>query len=118
MNTKSASLGAVATLIALAAPVATQAESSAAAVVDSCVKSFVETYMPERTVRDVKLAGEHGAIRTDREYTILLTARGAKSGTLIAEARCVAKGNGIVVVLDTSVAASDIANADFVVAMR
>lgn len=53
------------------------------------------------------------------EYTILLSARGMQSGDVIAEARCVANRNGIIIVLDQpSLAAMRSIRPDFIVSMR
>jgi hypothetical protein len=99
-----------------------EAKSGPTAAVAACVKAFVDTYLPERTVstitKDAAAPSRAGFFWAPRSYTVLLTARGARSGNLIAEARCVANRVGLVVVLDAPVAARDKIRADFVVSVR
>ena len=123
MKLKTATLSTIATCIAFAAvPMTSEAKSSPNAAVDACVKSFIQTYLPDRAVRQV--ATPPAAIPSplslfaSREYLVVLSARGADSGELIAEARCVANRNGIVVVLDSQNVAHYRAKADFVLSMR
>lgn len=113
----------VLTLIALAAvPFAAQAQPSAETALDACVKSFVATYLPGHPVRQVsKRAPAPGFIESyyaPRQYTIALTAYGARSGNLLAQARCVANRSGSVIVLDSPPAGEYVARADFAVSLR
>lgn len=121
MNIKTSTFGVLAACVAFAAPTTSDAKAGPAAALDACVKSFVQTYLPDRTVRHVDKAAytPHPlSVFAKREYTVLLSARGADSGTLIAEAQCVASRDGIVLVLDSAVAAHHQARADFVVSLR
>jgi hypothetical protein len=52
-------------------------------------------------------------LRQPRKYTIALSARGLRSGEVLAEARCVADHEGIVLVLDQP-PADYVAHADFI----
>lgn len=111
------------TLIALAAvPFASQAQPGADAAVDACVKSFADTYLPGHPVKHVsKRAPAAGPIDTyyaPRRYTISLSAYGARSGDLLAQARCVASRKGVVIVLDSPPAGEYVARADFAVSLR
>ena len=111
-------------IFALAAtPMASHAELGSGAAFDACVKSFVETYLPGHPVRKVMKSSPapsaFNLLIHRNEYTILLSARGMQSGDVIAEARCVANRNGIVIVLDEpSLAAMQLIRPDFVVSMR
>ena len=122
MKIKTTVSTAIATLIALgAAPLTSEAATGPNAALDACVKSFVETYLPERKVRQVAKPVTNPnplSLFSAREYTVVLSARGVESGDVIAEARCVASRHGIVVVLDSQVAAKHKQNADFFVSVR
>lgn len=105
------------------APTASHAQTGAQAALDSCVKSFVETYLPGHPVRkvakDSPATGILDRFWQSNKYTILLSARGVESRDVIAQARCVADRKGIVIVLDQpSFAALRTLRADFVVSMR
>lgn len=104
-------------LALVTAPVASYAGADRA--VHACVKSFVDTYLPGRTVR-VRKEIEAPSLHRRREdtYTIALAAHGAKSGKLFAQARCVASARGDVVVLDNLPLDSHVASADFTVALK
>ena len=119
MTRKLSTSSAIAALVALGAtPLASQAASPAA--LNACIKSFVETYLPERTVHHVikhDTARPH-TLFSARDYSVLLSAHGVKSGELVAEARCIANRDGIVVVLESPVLAQHKARADYVVSMR
>lgn len=96
-----------------------QADSSHA--LDACVKSFIADYLPDRVVRVVdKDRSVPSPLETfyGRKYTIALAAYGIDSGTLIAQARCVANNRGHVIVLDNPPAAEYVSRADFAVTMR
>lgn len=124
MNLKTTSIvSAVAACVAMAAmPVTSEAKASGNAAVDACVKSFVATYLPGRTVRPVKyISPAPGPIAlywAPRDFTVLLSAHGVDSGELVAEARCVASRAGTVIVLDQPDLAREKVRADFVVALR
>lgn len=110
-------------LVALAVvPFATQAEPRGDVVVDACVKAFVDTYLPAHPVKQVnKQAPAPGPVDTyyaPRQYLVALSARGARSGDLLAQARCVANRKGMVIVLDSPPVDEYVARADFVVSLR
>lgn len=123
MNLKRSIPSAVAACIVVAAtPLTSEAKSPANAAVDACVKSFVAAYLPDRKIRPVKyteaVPGPIAFFWAPRNYTVDLAARGADSGELIAEARCVASRIGVVVVLEAPDLTQDRRRADFVVALR
>lgn len=123
MAFKTATLSTIATCIAFGAvPMTSEAKTPANAALDACVKSFIQTYLPERTVRQVATSPAVNpgplSLFDSREYLVVLSARGADTGKLIAEARCVANRDGIVVVLDSQNVAHYRAKADFVLSMR
>ena len=123
MSIKSFTLGTAIALVAMAAvPSTSEAKADPSTAIDACVKSFVQSYLPDRKVRQVAKAtpssGPLAVFWSPREYTVVLKAHGASSGELIAEARCVANRNGIVVVLDSPLLAKDLRTADFVVSIR
>ena len=105
-----------------AVPVTSEAKSGPRAAVDACVKSFVEAYLPDRRVsteiRETPDPSPAGFFWATRRYTVLLTATGVRSGDIIAEARCVASRDGLVLVLDAPVVMRDRSHADFVVSVR
>jgi len=114
MKTKIASLTAVACLAIT--PFASHAAPAPTTAFNACVKAFVNSYLPDRTVRATKTTNSPGLTAltlTQRKYTIALSARGANSGELLANARCVADGKGIVLVLDTPPTLDYVAQADF-----
>ena len=119
MNTKKIAL--LASLAMAVVPLASQAGTATAAL-EACVKSFTETYLPGHPVRQVKkVMPVEGPIRDyykPRQYTIALSARGVRSGDVLAQARCVASSNGIVLVLDDPSPSEYLAQADFVVGLR
>jgi hypothetical protein len=123
MRLKTATLSTIATCIAFGAvPMTSEAKSSPNVAIDACVKSFVQTYLADRTVRQISTAPVVNpsplSLFASREYLVVLSAHGADSGELIAEARCVSNRNGIVVVLDSQNVAHYRAKADFVLSMR
>lgn len=86
--------------------------------IDACVKSFVETYIPQdRVVRIRKRQPPLSPLGILNDwkgtYTIALSARGARTGEEIAEARCVASAQGEVIVMDSPARETYIAKADF-----
>lgn len=104
-------------LVLVAAPFATHAGGADNAL-NACVSAFVETYVPKDRIVRVRKTHPPASvfdIRTNRSgaYTIALSARGAKSGELLAEARCVASGRGDVIVLDNPPVETYVAKADF-----
>jgi hypothetical protein len=118
MKTKTSILA----LVALTAlPFASHSRPGDAAV-DACVKSFVDTYLPGHPVRQVKKlappASPLDAFYAPRQYTIAMSAHGARSGELFAQARCVASRHGLVLVLDSPATDEYVARADFVVSLR
>ncbi len=120
MSRKLSTFGALAALVALSAtPLASEAGASKTAL-DACVNSFVDTYLPDRTVHRVVVPTtiRPHTLYTARDYSVHLTAHGSKSGELVAEAFCIANRNGIVVVLESPVVAQHKARADYVVSMR
>jgi hypothetical protein len=105
-------------LVLTAAPMASQADEARRAL-DACVQSFVETYLPGRVVHLRKAQGTPGPLaHYEDTYTIALAAHGAKSGQLVAQARCVASRRGSVLVLDNPPPENYQANADFTVDLK
>jgi hypothetical protein len=116
---------AIAAVLALTAlPFTSQATTDRPqAAVNACVKAFVQTYLSDYQVRETKkiLRATNSPIEAyyqARKYSVALTARGLQSGDLIAQAHCVANGNGIVLVLDTPADPAVMARTDFVVSVR
>jgi hypothetical protein len=107
---------ALAALFSLSAtPFTTQAAGIDRAL-NACVSAFADRYLPDRTVTVRKLlpaASPLEAYAHERNYTIVLDARGKQSGELLAQASCVASRRGDVVVLESPVTAERIAQADF-----
>lgn len=98
-----------------ATPFTTQAADSDRAL-DACVSAFVDRYLPGRTVTVHKRAPAPGPLdilTREDQYTIVIDARGKRSGEQLAQAQCVASRRGDVIVLDNSVTPEQIAKADF-----
>ncbi len=77
-----------ATLLLMCAAMPARADSA----MDACIDAFVAEHVPkDRTVKIRKL-GTSQAIKG--EERILLTAKGARSGTSIAAAKCVVSSDG------------------------
>jgi hypothetical protein len=116
MNTKELTIVAVFAFSAFLLSQASMANPNAA--FDSCVKAFTNTYFPNHPVRQVRTnASQYPTTLTriaPRKYTIALAARGVQSNEVLAEARCVANDNGIVLILDNPPLLSYLAKADFV----
>jgi hypothetical protein len=114
MKAKTVALAALATFAV--APIAGQAAPAPKTAFNACVKAFVSAYLPGRIVHTTK-ANDSGQLTTlsltQNKYTIALTARGVDTGTVLAEARCVADGKGIVLVLDQPATLDYVARADF-----
>lgn len=107
---------ALAALLSLSAlPFTTQASGIDRAL-DACVSAFADRYLPERTVTVRKLLPAPSPLdllARERSYTIVLDARGKRSGELLAQASCVASRRGDVIVLESPVTPERIAQADF-----
>jgi hypothetical protein len=106
-------------LIALAAaPFASYADGADNAM-NACVKTFLQTYLPDRVVQVRKLAPAPGPLdvyaKRASSYTIALTAHGARTRERLAEARCVADARGEVIVLDQPPVETYAANADYAI---
>ena len=105
----------LAVLVGLSAtPLATHAAGIDRAL-NACVNAFAERYLPDRTVTVKKLIPSDSpltAMAHERQYTILLDARGKRSGDLLAQASCVASRRGDVIVLESPVTAERVAQAD------
>ena len=86
-------------------PLTSQAAPGADVAANACIKAFVSTYLPNHPIKAMKTTGfQHPvslALWQPRKYTIALSARGVTSGDILAEARCIANNDGIVLVLDT-----------------
>jgi hypothetical protein len=106
----------LAVLIGLSAtPFATQAAGPDRAL-NACVSAFADRYLPDRLVKVHKIlpaASPLDAMRHERQFTILLDARGKTSGELLAQASCVASRRGDVIVLESPVAPDSWDKADF-----
>ena len=111
---------AVAALAAI--PFTAPAQAGSDAALDACVKSFIDAYLPGHPVKLVNkqepATGPLDTYYAPRQYTIALTAYSARSGDLLAQARCVASRRGDVIVLDSPPAAEYVARANFVVSLR
>jgi len=97
-----------------ATPFATQAAGIDRAL-NACVNAFSDRYLPDRIVTVKKVLPSDSpltAMAHERQYTILLDARGKKSGDLLAQASWVASRRGDVIVLDSPVTPEALANAD------
>jgi len=113
MNTKVAALAALLCMSAASSPA--QAATAPTKAFNACVKAFVTTYLPGRAVRTAESIDSsrlNTLALTQRRFTIAFSARGAESGAVLAEARCVADGKGIVLVLDKPATLDYLASAD------
>lgn len=112
----------LAAALALTVPFASHAQSGSTAAVNACVKSFTEAYLPKYSVKRVRKdrspVSPLEAFYKPSTYTIALAAYGVHSGELLAQARCVASGKGVVVVLDTPPAGEYVARADYSISLR
>jgi len=85
----------VATTAATLAFSATPAVTHADAVMDACIEAFVAQRVPkDRPVRVRKFGAASPYYGAPTEQKITLTAKGAKSGTQIASATCIASADG------------------------
>ena len=116
MNFKKSSM---VSLLALAvAPLCTEAApATATSALNACVKAFVQTYVPNNPVRVTRTRSAEVprvlSLALPSKHTIELSARGVESGTVLAQARCIADKNGIVLILDAGTSAETvIARAD------
>lgn len=99
MFAKMSTMLAIAAAVAL--PATSDARNSPEAAVDACVKSFVGTYLSEHPVKQVKKripARSPLDVLSSRSFTVELSARGAQTGTIYAQARCVGDDKGVVLV--------------------
>jgi hypothetical protein len=105
-----------------AIPFASEAKSPSAVALDACVKAFVETHLPNYSVRqfkkDVPVSSPIEAYWGSRTYTVALSAHAADSGDLVAQAHCVANRRGVVVMLVPSGGTEPLPRADFTVSLR
>lgn len=117
MNTRKALI--TCGMLALATvPCASYADGAERAV-NACVKSFVDTYLPDRVVQVHKQLPAPGPLdRYIGSYTIVLTAQGKTSAVQLAQAQCVANKRGDVIVMDSAPIAKSLSKADFVVSLR
>jgi hypothetical protein len=98
-----------------ATPLATQAAGAEGAL-DACVSAFVDRYLPDRKVtvhKRLPASGPLDVLARHEQYTILIDARGKRSGEQLAQAVCVASPRGDVIVLDGAVPVEQVAKADF-----
>jgi len=109
-------------VVAAAAPFTTQAAGpGAAAAFNACTKAFVDTYLPNRVVRQqstIDFTRSPLEFWNVRKYTIALRALGATSGEVVAEARCIADRKGVVLVLDTPPTQEYVAHANITATLR
>lgn len=118
MSIKRYSLAAI--VLLAAAPYSSEAAGPEAAF-NACTKAFVNTYLPNRIVRQQKTVdAAHSPLelRYTRTYTIALRAVGATSHTVLAEARCIADKKGLVLVLDTPPTRDYLAQADYTASLQ
>jgi hypothetical protein len=120
MNTKKLTI--MATLACAATLVSHASTANPNAAFDSCVQAFTNTYLPKHPVRQVRTSAPQYpttlTLAAPRKYTIALSARGVQSNAVLAEARCVANENGIVLILDKPPLLSYLSQADFVATVR
>lgn len=109
---------AVAGLIAFGAVPLTSQASGPDTAVKSCVQTFIDTYLKDRTVRSTVQIPAPTPLRPQHSYTVDLSAHGAQSGDLVAQARCTANARGKVTVLDSVDAGTYLAAADFTVSLK
>lgn len=106
-------------VLALAAVPGASYADGAARAVNACVKSFVDTYLPDRVVDVRKELPAPGPLdRYVSSYTVALTAYGKTTGAPVAQAQCVATRRGSVIVMDGAPSGDFVAKADFVVNLR
>ncbi|MDY6948596.1 MAG: hypothetical protein SXG53_23075 [Pseudomonadota bacterium] len=87
--------------LALAAPLASQANNDDAAM-DSCITAFVAANLPKEqrvTVRTEDFAGSPISMHA-RAYKIMVSAKGVKSGKRLARGTCIVDRTGQVIALD------------------
>lgn len=105
----------LAVLVGLSAtPLATRADGVDRAL-NACVSAFTDRYLPDRIVSVHKVAPSDSpltAMAHERQFTIVLDARGKQSGDLLAQASCVASRRGDVIVLESPVTPERVAQAD------
>ncbi|MBL8264816.1 hypothetical protein [Steroidobacter sp.] len=102
LNTRIAKSFAIAlATLALAAPFATQAHNSDAAM-DSCINAFVAASLPKEqpvTVRKEEAAASPISIHS-RAYKIVVSAKGVESGKYLARGTCIVDRSGQVIALN------------------
>jgi hypothetical protein len=79
------------------------------------VSAFADRYLPDRIVtihKQIPAESPLTSMAHERQYTILLDARGKQSGALLAQASCVASRRGDVIVLESPVTPERVAQAD------
>ena len=77
--------------------------------------AFADRYLPDRIVtvhKQIPAESPLISMAHERQYTILLDARGKRSGELLAQASCVASRRGDVIVLESPAAPEQVAKAD------
>ena len=106
-------------ILVAAAPFAAQAGGMGKAT-DACVAAFVETYVPAgHKVRIQKGSYAGSPLEySSKQYIVALSARFARSGQEIAQARCVASARGDVIVLDRPPPETYVARADVKVELK
>ena len=107
---------ALAALLGLSAIPFTAQAAGLDRAVDACVSAFAERYLPDRTVTVRKLVATPSPLEMmahKDHYTIVLDARGKRSGELLAQASCIASRRGDVIVLESPVTGERLAQADF-----
>lgn len=66
---------------------------------DACIDAFVAEHVPKGRAVKIRKLGASASGWTKREERILLTAKGARSGTSIAAATCLVSGDGETIAL-------------------
>lgn len=79
-----------ATLFVMCAAVPAHADPA----MDACIDTFVAEHVPKDRALKIRKLGSTSAASAKREERVLLTAKGARSGTSIATAICVVSGDG------------------------
>lgn len=87
-------------VLALSVAIATMASiaatpSRADSAMDACIDAFVSEHVPKDRAVKIRKYRSTGSFVTARTGRIMLTAKGAKSGTQIASASCVVDGRTV-----------------------
>jgi hypothetical protein len=92
-------LGAAATLVLIATPLAVRADE--VSIMQACATAFIAEALPKEQPVRVLTAGSAARRPDERQggYEILLTATGSTSGRLLAKASCIVSGDRAAIVV-------------------